>query len=111
MLNDDITKDNVATLFGTATACAAEFDGLTFVNGNDVYKAAAKRVFYMRGTRTSAGSGSSANSNEGNNGTFVTSTQVNDTYFWDLHMGNGYLNIYSNVQKTTGMSVRMFLDN
>lgn len=111
MLNDDITKDNVATLFGTATACAAEFDGLTFVNGNDVYKAAAKRVFYMRGTRVSAGSGSSANSNEGNNGTFVTSTQVNDTNFWDLHMGNGYINIYSNVTKTTGMSVRMFLDN
>ena len=111
MLNDDITKDNVATLFGTATACAAEFDGLSFVNGNDVYKAAAKRVFYMRGTRASAGSGSSANSNEGNNGTFVTSTQVNDTYFWDLHMGNGYLNIYSKAQKTTGLSVRMFLDN
>lgn len=111
MLNDDITKDNVATQFGTATACAAEFDGLTFVNGNDVYKAAAKRVFYMRGTRVYAGSGSSANTNEGNNGTFVTSTQVNDTKFWDLHMGNGYINIYSNVEKTTGLSVRMFLDN
>lgn len=111
MLSEIVTKDNVATKYGTAVACAAEFDGLTFDHGDDIANAASQRVYYMHGLRYGS-SGTVANQLWGNNGPHWSATHVDASHTWNLHLGDGYANVYNASEtNTAGMNVRMFRDS
>ena len=82
--------------------------------GNNDSKGAVQRSFYARGyassSHLSSGTASSASNNAGSNGYYWSATELNSSYAWYLFFGSGCACV-SNLNKSGGFSVRLFLDN